>query len=240
MFNAVNQGRKYAPTRYAVTDDSLLTVRALHINKSPGTLSGAPERTWPPPGAKMRNSKGGVVVRVVRRNASPQPASLESLEAAWSERGHLEVKPLESLPIPERRNDKPEPAGVEGHGGGPPRSRKKGFRPPDVRTIFSPGERDPRVKEESGEGHCFVPKGENAWCDACCNYIFQHCITCAGCKYTCHAGCQDKVSLDCHSAASPLSQDQLNNNNTELHVSMRYVKHRGQTFKSRPVVVVCF
>ncbi|KAJ4924559.1 hypothetical protein JOQ06_003514 [Pogonophryne albipinna] len=33
-----------------------------------------------------------------------------------------------------------------------------------------------------------------------------------GCKYACHAACRDRVSLDCHPAASPFSQDQLNNN----------------------------
>lgn len=40
----------------------------------------------------------------------------------------------------------------------------------------------------------------------------------AGCKYTCHAACRDRVSLDCHPSASPVSQDHLNNN-TLLHVS---------------------
>ncbi|GLD48266.1 ras association domain-containing protein 3 isoform X1 [Lates japonicus] len=180
----MHQGRKYVPTRSSVTDDSPLTVQALHINKSPGTLREAPEATWPPHGAKMRISKankGAVVVRAVRRHPSPQPASLESLEAAWSQRGQPEVKPPESLPSPERRNGEGEAAegGLEGHGGGPPRSRKKGFRPPDVRTIFSPEERDPRVKEESGEGHTFEPGGEDTWCDACCQYIFQHGLTCS-------------------------------------------------------------
>uniref|UniRef100_A0A3Q3EJW6 Uncharacterized protein n=1 Tax=Labrus bergylta TaxID=56723 RepID=A0A3Q3EJW6_9LABR len=76
-------------------------------------------------------------------------------------------------------NDEEEGA-ANGMEGGPPRNRKKGFRPPDVRTIFSPEERDPRVKEESGEGHTFEPGGENTWCDVCCNYIFQHGLTCAG------------------------------------------------------------
>lgn len=42
----------------------------------------------------------------------------------------------------------------------------------------------------------------------------------AGCKYTCHTACRDRVSLDCHPVASPVSQDQLNNNNTHYHVSM--------------------
>ncbi|XP_008289329.1 ras association domain-containing protein 1 [Stegastes partitus] len=212
MFNVVHQGRKYAPTRSSVTDDSPLTVQALHIIRSPGTLNEAPEATWPPPGAKMRISKGAVVVRAVRRLPSPQPPSLESLEAAWSERGQPEAKPRS----PERINAAAEGHGGGGGGGGPPRSRRKGFRPPDVRTIFSPGEKDPRVQEESGEGHSFQAGGENTWCDVCCYYIFQHGLTCEGCKYTCHAACRERVSLDCHPAASPVSQDQLNNN-TPLH-----------------------
>lgn len=172
MFN-VYHGRKYVPTRSSVT------AQAVHRSKSPVPLSEVLEVTSPPLGDKMRISKmnKGAVVRAVRRHPSPQPASLESLEAAWSERGHPE-----GLPSPERSNGEPEEAGSgqEGHGGGPPRSRKKGFRPPDVRTIFFPGERDPRVKKESGEGHSFGPGGEGTWCDVCCHYIFQHGLTCAG------------------------------------------------------------
>ncbi|XP_045928627.1 ras association domain-containing protein 1 [Micropterus dolomieu] len=203
MFNVAHQGRKYVPTRSSVTDDCPVTARCVQINKPSCTLKEAPEATWPP-SAKMRISKGnkGAVVRV-RRNASPQPASLEELEASWSDRGQSEVKPPESLPSPEAAGN-----GIEG---GPPRNRKKGFRPPDVRTIFSPGEKDPRVKDESGEGHTFEPGGNNTWCDVCCQYIFYHGLTCAGCKYTCHTACRDRVSLDCHPAAS-VSQDQLNNN----------------------------
>lgn len=187
MFNVVHQGRKYVPTRSSVTDDSPLTVRTVHVNRSPGSLNESPEGTWPPPppGAKIRVSKankGAVVVRAVRRHPSPQPASLESLGAAWSERGHSEVRPPERLPSLERKNGEVDAAGngMEGHGGVPLRSRKKGFRPPDVRTIFSPGEKDPRVKEESGEGHAFEPGGEDTWCDVCCHYIFQQGLTCAG------------------------------------------------------------
>ncbi|XP_037616282.1 ras association domain-containing protein 1 isoform X1 [Sebastes umbrosus] len=196
MFNVVHQGRKYVPTRSPVTNDPPTTV-----NTSPG--------------AKMRISKankGGVVVRAVRRHLSPQPASLESLEAAWSE-----MKSPEGSPTHVRRNGEPGGAGGGAGGGGPQRSRKRGFRPPDVRTIFTPGERDPRVKEESGEGHTFEAGGEDTWCDVCCNYIFQQGLTCAGCKYACHTACRDRVSLDCHPAASPVSQDLLNNNNTPPH-----------------------
>ncbi|XP_029969729.1 ras association domain-containing protein 5 isoform X1 [Salarias fasciatus] len=187
MFGAAHQGRRYGPARSPVTEARV-------------PLSDAPEGTWPPPGARMRVSKGGLVVRAARRNPSPRPASLESLEAAWSGRGRRQEAPRS----PGRSGGEAEPAG------GPPRARRKGFRPPDVRTIFS--ERDPRVKEETGEGHTFEPRGENSWCDVCCHYIFQEGHTCAGCKYTCHAACRDRVSLDCHPAASPLSQDQINNN----------------------------
>ncbi|KAM9846075.1 ras association domain-containing protein 1 [Aulostomus maculatus] len=212
MFNVVNHGRKYVPTRYPVTDDSPLTVQAVHA------LNGDDDDpdTSPPPGTKMRISKinkGAMVVRAVRRHPSPQPASLESLEAVWSERAQPQ-----GSPSPEKRNGVAEAVGngPEGHGGGPPRSRKRGFRPPDVRTIFTPGERDPRVKEESGEGHTFVPGGEGTWCDGCCLYIIYQGLTCSGCKYTCHAACRDRVLLDCHPAASPSSQDHINNN-TPLH-----------------------
>ncbi len=185
MFNVVHQGRKYVPTRSSVTDDSPLAVRTVCVNKSPGTLDESPEATWPPPGANMRISKankGAAVMRAVRRHPSPHSASLENLEAAWSGRGQAEPKPQESSPTLERRNREQEAAGngMDGHGGGPMRSRKRGFRPPDVRTIFTSGERDPRVKEESGEGHTFEPGGENTWCDVCCRYIFQHGLTCAG------------------------------------------------------------
>ncbi|XP_068162860.1 ras association domain-containing protein 5 [Antennarius striatus] len=212
MFNVVHQGRKYVP-RLPVTDDSQLAVRAVHIHRSPGALDEPPEGTWPPPNAKMRVSKankGAAVARVVRRHLSPQPASLESLEAAWSERGQSEVK--------EKRDDEPEAVlnGVEGHGGGALRSRKKGFRPPDVRTIFTPGEKDPRVAEESGEGHTFESGGESTWCDVCCHYILHQGLTCTGCKYTCHAACRDRVSLDCHPVSPPVCQDHLNNN-TPFH-----------------------
>ncbi|KAM9824157.1 ras association domain-containing protein 1 [Neosynchiropus ocellatus] len=209
MFNAVHQGRKYV-----LSGDSPLAVPPAHVSaRSPGDL--AAEDTSPPPGAKMRitkGNKGAVVVKAVRRHPSPQPASLESLEAAWSGRGHPEVKSPQGSPG-SRRAEAAE-GGVEA--GGPHRSRKRGFKPPDVRTIFSPEERDPRVKEESGEGHSFGPGGEGTWCDVCCTYIFQYGLTCAGCKYACHAACRDRVSLDCHPSASPAGQDHVNNNSPDV------------------------
>ncbi|XP_057710728.1 ras association domain-containing protein 3 isoform X2 [Corythoichthys intestinalis] len=144
------------------------------------------------------------MVKVVRLHLSPQPPSLESLEAAWSGR---------APPSPERRSGE---AAEEEHPA--PRSRKKGYKPPDVRTIFGPEEKDPRVNEESGEGHCFAAGGERTWCDVCCEYIFRGGLTCAGCKYTCHPACRSYVTLDCHPAASAaaVTQDHINNNISPL------------------------
>lgn len=177
MFNVVQGGRKYVPARSPATDGSPLALQAVHVNRSPGKPSDLSEATWPPPGARMRNSKGGVV-KAVRRNASPQPASLENLRGAWSEKLQPEAKPPEGLPNGEEVTAAGD--GLEGHGGGPPRNRKKGFRPPDVRTIFSPGEKDPRVKEESGEGHTFEPGEGKTWCDLCRKFIFKDGLTCTG------------------------------------------------------------
>ncbi|KAM8884494.1 ras association domain-containing protein 1 [Synchiropus picturatus] len=202
MFNAAHHGRKYV-----LSGDSPSAVQPLHVSAlSPSDLAA---ETSPPAGAKMRitkGNKGAVVVKAVRRHPSPQ-----SLEAAWGGKGHPEVKSPESPPV-SRQSEAAVEGGVEA--GGPHRSRKRGFKPPDVRTIFSPEERDPRVKEESGEGHSFGPGGEGTWCDVCCTYIFQYGLTCAGCKYACHAACRDRVSLDCHPSTSPAGQDHVNNNNS--------------------------
>lgn len=159
MFNPSPPSRKHAPS---VTDGHALAPEPLMS-----------DTTWPPPGAKMRISKGAVVVRGVRRQPSPKAGSLESLEAVWGQKEQAEVAPR-SPGAREARN------GIEGHGGAPPRARKNRFRAPDVRTIFSPGEKDPRVKEESGEGHTFQVGGENTWCDFCCQFIVQDVLTCSG------------------------------------------------------------
>ncbi|XP_037098714.1 ras association domain-containing protein 5 isoform X1 [Syngnathus acus] len=197
--------------RKPVAAADLLPLPGPRAGRAPLTPSRSSQETSPQPGARLRLPKGnkGGVVNVVRRHLSPQPPRrLESLEAAWSAGG--------APRSPERRSGDPE----EGRPGGAPRSRKKGFKPPDVRTIFTPGEKDPRVKEESGEGHSFGAGGEGTWCDVCCKYIFQKGLTCAGCKYACHAACRSHVSLDCHPAAAavapptlPITQMQLNNNN---------------------------
>lgn len=164
MFNVSHHGRKYAPVRFSDQGDS--------PSPLPASPKQAPETPWSPPGAKLRiprAGKGAAHLKAVRPHTAPLPASLESLQAAWSGKGHRECSPS-----CDGRS------GSEGRGGGPPRVKKKGFRPPDVRTIFSPGEKDPRVREEYGEGHTFVAGGEDTWCDFCCRYILQCGVTCAG------------------------------------------------------------
>ncbi|XP_039176003.1 ras association domain-containing protein 5 isoform X1 [Crotalus tigris] len=81
---------------------------------------------------------------------------------------------------------------------------------PDVRTIFEQP-RDPRVREEKGEGHRFegftLWRG---WCDLCGEAVQQRALRCANCKYTCHQECRRLIQLDCsqregepHSKPSP-------------------------------------
>lgn len=58
-------------------------------------------------------------------------------------------------------------------GGAAPRARKKGYKPPDVRSIFgAPGRR--------GEGHEFREEASEGWCDVCCAIIFQGGLMCTG------------------------------------------------------------
>lgn len=58
-------------------------------------------------------------------------------------------------------------------GGAAPRARKKGYKPPDVRSIFgAPGRR--------GEGHEFKEEVSEGWCDVCCAIIFQGGLMCTG------------------------------------------------------------
>ena len=163
----MHNNRKYSPTRFIEAQ-----VTVTFVNKSPipqraiATMVETDDCPECPPSIKMRHSKSRVV-KAVRCHPSSQPLSLESLEAAWSEkRPDPVLVPSEKKPEPESN-----PA---------PRSRKKGYRPPDVRTIFSPSKRDPRVREEKGEGHIFTQGVSGAWCDVCCQYILHDCIICTG------------------------------------------------------------
>ncbi|XP_014063306.1 ras association domain-containing protein 3 isoform X1 [Salmo salar] len=153
------------------------------------------------------------VVRAARRHTSTPSRSLENIEAVWSK-----IR-ADSLPnLEERRPAKvmnPAENGCPGRS-----SRKSGFKPPDVRTIFSPSERDSRMR---GEGHTFHLGLSGAWCDVCCVYILHLSLMCSGCKYTCHPECRERVSLDCHPGGpvavdTPLRQDHLNNNTPAIDV----------------------
>ncbi|KAG9339084.1 hypothetical protein JZ751_024113 [Albula glossodonta] len=161
MFGVMHPGRKYSPTQYlsglspltVSTDDTLPNSQ---VNKN---LEKGPEKMSPPPNAKMRNSKAKGM-RAMKRHPSPS-RSLEAAAAVSNEVHHEKgLNPAE-------------------RGGAAPRSRKRGYRPPDVRTIFECQEKDPRVPEEKGEGHTFCPVPvSGAWCDLCCLYIFQNGLTC--------------------------------------------------------------
>ncbi|CAM4562926.1 unnamed protein product [Leuciscus chuanchicus] len=181
----MHHSRKYSPPRHCVVGSPLVVPQ---LNRLPTfrVEEGNPmEKNSPKAKSRMRNAK------VVKRAPSPQ-------------RPRVSPKPVQSGALPKVAEN-----GVAGQ-----RSRKRGFKPPDVRTIF-----DPRVKVERGEGHSFCEDATHAWCDVCCSYIFQGGLMCTGCKYTCHAQCRDQVALDCHQNGSingcPLSalaQDHLNNN----------------------------
>ncbi|XP_077190922.1 ras association domain-containing protein 5 isoform X2 [Paroedura picta] len=68
---------------------------------------------------------------------------------------------------------------------------------PDVRTIFEQP-RDPRVREETGEGHRFDAVALwRGWCDLCGDAVHQRALRCANCKYTCHQECKSLIQLDC-------------------------------------------
>ncbi|XP_070601643.1 ras association domain-containing protein 5 isoform X1 [Erythrolamprus reginae] len=68
---------------------------------------------------------------------------------------------------------------------------------PDVRTIFEQP-RDPRVREEKGEGHRFEDFALwRGWCDLCGEAVQQRALRCANCKYTCHQECRRLIQLDC-------------------------------------------
>lgn len=58
-------------------------------------------------------------------------------------------------------------------GGAAPRARKKGYKPPDVRSIFG-------AQGRRGEGHEFTEEASEGWCDVCCGIIFQGGLMCTG------------------------------------------------------------
>ncbi|KAG7282905.1 hypothetical protein CRUP_018405 [Coryphaenoides rupestris] len=62
--------------------------------------------------------------------------------------------------------------------------------------------RDPRLKEELGEGHNFQPcsNAQPTWCDLCGDFIwglYKQSLRCANCRFTCHYRCRTHIQLDC-------------------------------------------
>uniref|UniRef100_A0A8B9KN69 Ras association domain family member 3 n=1 Tax=Astyanax mexicanus TaxID=7994 RepID=A0A8B9KN69_ASTMX len=81
----------------------------------------------------------------------------------------------------QRKAHSPRPQdSAEGEKEAAPRARKKSYKPPDVRTIFEARTKDPRVKEEKGEGHTFLNCTLLEWCDVCFKHIIQDGLVCAG------------------------------------------------------------
>ncbi|KTG26732.1 hypothetical protein cypCar_00023111 [Cyprinus carpio] len=143
--------RKYSPPRYLAVGSPLDLPQLNRLPTFRVEEAEPMEKNSPKAKSRMRNAK----VKAVRRAPSPQ-------------------RPRVS-PNPAQRDALPKAAENGGQ-----RSRKRGFKPPDVRTIFEPSAKDPRVKEEKGEGHKFCEDATYAWCDVCCSYIFQGGLTCTG------------------------------------------------------------
>ncbi|KAL0196413.1 hypothetical protein M9458_009985, partial [Cirrhinus mrigala] len=148
--NAVmmHHNRKYSPPHNCAVGSPLVLPQ---LNRLPTIWveeAEQMEKNSPKARSKMLNA-------VVKRAPSPK-------------RPRISPKPAQSDALPKVAEN-----GVAGQ-----RSRKRGFKPPDVRTIFEPSAKDPRVKEEKGEGHTFCEDATYAWCDVCCSYIFQGGLTC--------------------------------------------------------------
>lgn len=153
----MHQSGKYSPTRYIAVVSPLavaLFQTSAVTRATSKDIDQTPEKALP--NIKMRNSKLRAVKAMRKFDPPPSPVM---------EKGGKVPMPM---PIPEE------------NAGAAQRPRKRSFRPPDVRTIFEPVEKDPRVKEEKGEGHSFGPDVSPAWCDVCCQTIFQDRLTCTG------------------------------------------------------------
>ncbi|XP_029103405.1 ras association domain-containing protein 5 isoform X1 [Scleropages formosus] len=233
MFAVMHPARKYSPARYLSAGSPAVTVLVLEQPKQAvgdEREEGAPQIMFPPSNAKIRHSKAKGV-KAIRKQHSPPKRSLDVFAAAAAA----------APPPAESQGARPD-RGAEGDGAAP-RSRKRAYRPPDVRTIFE-SRRDPRVKEEKGEGHVFRAEEESGvgWCDVCCQFILQGRLTCTGCKYTCHTQCRDKVSLDCHQSGPaadpppvPGALNHLNNNNAPLLSDVEKEKELRTQFSKEEV-----
>lgn len=140
-----HHSRKYSPPRHCAVGSPQEVPQLNRLPTFRLEESKLMEKNSPKAKSKMK-------VKVKKRASSPK-------------RPRVSPKPVQSDALPK----------VAENGGAGQRSRKRGFKPPDVRTIF-----DPRVKVERGEGHTFCEDATYAWCDVCCSYIFQDGLTCTG------------------------------------------------------------
>ncbi|KAL4622410.1 ras association domain-containing protein 5 isoform X1 [Arapaima gigas] len=77
--------------------------------------------------------------------------------------------------------------------------RKQRHAPPrrEAWSIFQ--QEDPRVRQESGEGHNFATRTVTQdWCDACSRQVRSSALKCRNCSYTCHLECKSLIQLDCN------------------------------------------
>ncbi|KAI1892907.1 hypothetical protein AGOR_G00138350 [Albula goreensis] len=63
---------------------------------------------------------------------------------------------------------------------------------------------DPRLTDETGEGHDFQPctHAQPTWCDLCGDFIwglYKQSLRCTNCRFTCHYRCRALIQLDCSS-----------------------------------------
>ncbi|XP_072540691.1 ras association domain-containing protein 1-like isoform X1 [Salminus brasiliensis] len=71
---------------------------------------------------------------------------------------------------------------------------------------------DPRLVEETGEGHNFQPCSHTqpTWCDLCGDFIwglYRQSLRCSNCRFTCHYRCRALIKLDCNQdRGSPTNQ----------------------------------
>ncbi|XP_078500697.1 ras association domain-containing protein 5 isoform X1 [Lissotriton helveticus] len=114
---------------------------------------------------------------------------------------------------------------------------------PDVRTIFEQPQ-DPRVREETGEGHLFQAYYSwQGWCDLCGGQVQRRALRCTNCKYTCHPECRSLIQLDCSQRAgvspeSILMPSDSQNGSTDVQErpkepSLQEIKQRIDTFNSK-------
>lgn len=152
----MHHSRKYSPPRYCAVVSSLTVPQLNRLPTSRTEDRDTIQRS------DMNSPKAKSRIRNAKLKAAKSPASPQ--------------KPRVS-PNCDQSDELPKAAE---NGGAGARARKRGYKPPDVRTIFEPSAKDPRVEEEKGEGHTFCQDAAHAWCDVCCAYILHGGLACTG------------------------------------------------------------